>query len=79
MFLIASTLENALRKIGREDIIQQCIFNADETEKIEKVCIQSGFDTLKEEFGPSRDTSMKRDVTIDMTSYDEQDLMKVKT
>lgn len=28
---------------------------------------QSGFDSLKEELGPSRDTSLRRDASIDRT------------
>ncbi|XP_049780926.1 ankyrin-3-like isoform X1 [Schistocerca cancellata] len=74
----ANTLEKALRKIGRDDIIQQCIFNVDEMdEAVEKVRQdQSGFDLLKEELGPSRNASLHRDTAVDITAYDEQDLMK---
>ncbi|XP_059488563.1 ankyrin-2 isoform X4 [Neocloeon triangulifer] len=76
-----NTLEKALNKIGRQDIVQQCMFNVelvtDEMERaVAKVQLdQSGFDNLKEELGPSRDTSMRRNVSLD-ASYDEQDLMR---
>ena len=35
-----------------------------------------GFDAFKEELGTSRDSSMQRGLSLDV-SYDEQDLMKV--
>jgi ankyrin len=38
---------------------------------------QSGFESLKEELGPSRDASLRRDASLDIT-YDEQDIMKVR-
>lgn len=37
---------------------------------------QSGFDALKEELGPSRDASLARDTSLEI-SYDEKDLSKV--
>ncbi|KAG8230065.1 hypothetical protein J437_LFUL009649 [Ladona fulva] len=76
-----NTLEKSLRKINREDIVNRCIFNVelvtDDVEKaVAKVRLdQSGFDSLKEELGPSRDTSLRRNVSLDVT-YDEQDIMK---
>ncbi|XP_046392833.1 ankyrin-3 isoform X28 [Ischnura elegans] len=76
-----NTLEKSLRKINREDIVDRCIFNVelvtDDMEKaVAKVRLdQSGFDNLKEELGPSRDTSLRRNVSLDVT-YDEQDIMK---
>lgn len=36
----------------------------------------TGFDTFKEEVGISRDSSMKRGISLDV-SYDEQDMIKV--
>lgn len=86
-FLFAgNTLEKALQKIGREDIVKKCIFNVelvtDDVEKaVAKVRIdQPGFDSLKEELGPSRDTSLRRDATLDPKldpDYEEPDRMKV--
>ena len=41
---------------------------------------QPGFDSLKEELGPSRDTSLRRDTAMDPKmdlDYDEPDRMKV--
>lgn len=35
---------------------------------------QSGFDTLKDELGPSRDTSLRRDVHLDKSYQDEEAL-----
>ncbi|CAL1296828.1 unnamed protein product [Larinioides sclopetarius] len=74
-------LEKGLRKINREDIIKNCMFNVelvtDDVEKaVAKVHLdQSGFDVFKEELGSSRDASMRRGVSLDI-SYDEQDIMK---
>lgn len=72
-YLAGNTLEIALNKIGRADIVSKCICNVelvtDDMEKaLAKVRLdQSGFDTLKDELGPSRDTSLRRDATIDKT------------
>lgn len=80
MFLLLGyVLETALHKIGRDDIVQQCIFNVDEMDRaVAKVHLdQAGFESLKEELGPSRDASLRRDASLDIT-YDEQDIMKVR-
>lgn len=77
-------LEKALQKIGRDDIVQQCIFNVelvtDDMERaVAKVQLdQSGFDNLREELGPSRDATLRRNASLN-PSYDEQDMMKVFT
>ncbi|XP_035232242.1 ankyrin-2-like isoform X2 [Stegodyphus dumicola] len=74
-------LEKGLRKINREDIVNQCMFNVelvtDDVEKaVAKVHLdQSGFDTFKEELGSSRDASLRRETSLNGT-YDEQDIMK---
>ncbi|KFM71126.1 Ankyrin-3, partial [Stegodyphus mimosarum] len=74
-------LEKGLRKINREDIIKNCMFNVelvtDDVEKaVAKVHLdQSGFDVFKEELGSSREASMRRGASLDI-SYDEQDIMK---
>ncbi|GBM62125.1 Ankyrin-3, partial [Araneus ventricosus] len=74
-------LEKGLRKINREDIVNQCMFNVelvtDDVEKaVAKVHLdQSGFDTFKEELGSSRDASLRRDASLNGT-FDEQDIMK---
>lgn len=73
-------LESALHKIGRSDIVNKCICNVelvtDDMEKaVAKVRLdQSGFDTLKDELGPSRDTSLKRDGTFLAGSQDDLDI-----
>lgn len=78
-----NTVGKALRKINREDIVKQCIFNVEVvTDDIERAMAkahfdQSGFDTFKDELGPSRDATLNRDVSLDV-SYDEQDMMKVR-
>ena len=41
------------------------------------VGISAGFDAFKEELGPSRDSTLPRGVSLDV-SYDEQDMMKVR-
>ncbi|XP_011500173.1 PREDICTED: ankyrin-3-like [Ceratosolen solmsi marchali] len=80
-----NTLEKALNKIGREDIVKQCIFNVElVTDDIEKAVArvrldQPGFDSLKEELGPSRNTSLRRDATMDPKmdpDYEELDRIK---
>ncbi|CAG2053706.1 unnamed protein product [Timema podura] len=76
-----NTLEKSLRKIDREDIVNQCIFNielvTDDMERaVAKVHLdQSGFDNLREELGPSRDATLRRNTTLNDT-YDEPDIMK---
>lgn len=65
-----NSLEKALRTINREDIVNQCIHNieivTDDMEKaVAKVQLdQSGFDSLKEELGPSRDGSLGRKTSL---------------
>ncbi|XP_013400021.1 titin isoform X4 [Lingula anatina] len=74
-------LERALRKIGRDDVVRKCMYNVETvTDDLEKAMAkaqldQSGFDSLKEELGPSRDASMARGASLDV-SYDEQDIVK---
>ncbi|CAG9763507.1 unnamed protein product [Ceutorhynchus assimilis] len=64
-------LERALNKIGRQDIVDKCICNVEMvTDDMEKALAkihldQSGFDYLKDELGPSRDTSLRRDTHLD--------------
>lgn len=81
-----NTLEKALNKIGREDIVKKCIFNVElVTDDVEKAVArvrldQPGFDSLKEELGPSRDTSLRRDATMDPKmnpDYDDTNKTKV--
>lgn len=71
-------LEQALNKIGRGDVVEKCICNVelvtDDMEKaLAKVRLdQSGFNSLKDELGPSRDASLRRDGTVnDNSSYQE--------
>ncbi|XP_050526017.1 ankyrin-3-like isoform X3 [Daktulosphaira vitifoliae] len=65
-----NSLEKALRDINREDIINQCIHNIEiVTDDMEKAVAkthldQSGFDSLKEELGPSRDGSLGRNSSL---------------
>lgn len=83
---VGNTLEKALNKIGREDIVRKCIFNVElVTDDVEKAVArvrldQPGFDSLKEELGPSRDTSLRRDATMDPKmnpDYDDYNKSKV--
>jgi ankyrin len=62
-----NSLEKALRRIGREDIVNKCMFNVelvtDETEQsVAKTALEdvSGFDAFKAELGPSRNSTLKR-------------------
>uniref|UniRef100_A0ABD2WV26 Death domain-containing protein n=1 Tax=Trichogramma kaykai TaxID=54128 RepID=A0ABD2WV26_9HYME len=80
-----NTLEKALNKIGREDIVKTCIFNVElVTDDVEKAVArvrldQPGFDTFKDELGPSRNTSLQRDATLEPKAeleYEEPDRMK---
>lgn len=84
--LVGNTLEKALNKIGRDDIVKKCIFNVELiTDDVEKAVArvrldQPGFDSLKEELGPSRDTSLRRDATMDPKmnpDYDDFNKSKV--
>lgn len=76
VFVLGNTLELALKRIGRSDIIAQC-FNIDVLDQaVARVGKdQGGFDNLKDELGPSRDASLRRNISLDNT-YDEQDMMK---
>ncbi|PNF42279.1 Ankyrin-3 [Cryptotermes secundus] len=73
-------LEKALRKIDREDIVNQCVFNVelvtDDMERaVAKVQLdQSGFDALREELGPSRDATLRR--SYSNHDHDDSDFMK---
>jgi len=62
-----NALEKALRRIGREDIVNKCMFNVelvtDEMEQsVAKTALEdvSGFDAFKAELGPSRNSTLKR-------------------
>ncbi|XP_076318048.1 LOW QUALITY PROTEIN: uncharacterized protein LOC143229504 [Tachypleus tridentatus] len=76
-----NVLENALRKIARADVLNNCMFNvhiiSDEVEKaVAKIQQdQSEFDNIRVELGRSREASLQREMSLDV-SYDEQDLMK---
>lgn len=80
IYPLGNRLELALHKIGRTDIVNKCICNVelvtDDMEKaLAKVRLdQSGFDTLKDELGPSRDTSLRRDGTLKLSSQEELDI-----
>jgi ankyrin len=67
--------------------VNKCIFNVElVTDDVEKAVArvrldQPGFDSLKEELGPSRNTSLRRDATMDPKmdpDYEEPDRMKVR-
>ena len=81
-FALGYELNKALRAINRVDVITHCKYNEEEvTDELEKAVALSqlepaGFDDLKEELGPSRDASMARGLSLDV-SYDEKDLVKV--
>ncbi|KAI5703727.1 hypothetical protein M8J76_002558 [Diaphorina citri] len=61
-----NNLEKGLRSIHREDIVNQCIYNLEiVTDDMERAVAktrldQSGFDTLQDELGPSRDSTLNR-------------------
>lgn len=66
--------------------MRKCIFNVElVTDDVEKAVArvrldQPGFDSLKEELGPSRDTSLRRDATMDPKmnpDYDDYNKSKV--
>ncbi|KAF5294455.1 hypothetical protein FQR65_LT01581 [Abscondita terminalis] len=76
-------LEQALNKIGRSDIVTKCICNVElVTDDMERALArlhldQSGFETFKDELGPSRDNSLHRGATINKKlaiSEDEYDI-----
>jgi hypothetical protein len=61
-----NALEHALHACGRQDIVQQCMINVEEvTDERESMRAksemeESGFMALKEELGPSRDSTLER-------------------
>ena len=82
-WILGNALEKALRKIGRDDIVNRCIYNVElVTDDLEKAVAktqldQSGFDNLRDELGAdSTRNTLQRDTSLDV-SFDEQDLMKV--
>lgn len=79
-------LERALKAVGRDDVVKSCLRNVQQTtDSLERAIDrvgrdQAGFDSLKEELGPSRDPSrgpsMGRQVSLE-PPFDEKDIMKV--
>ncbi|XP_031357616.1 ankyrin-3-like isoform X3 [Photinus pyralis] len=73
-------LEQALNKIGRQDIVEKCICNVElVTDDMERALArlhldQSGFETFKDELGPSRDNSLHRGATAKKLAVGEDDL-----
>ena len=77
-----NSLEKALRSIGREDIVDQCIFNVElVTDDLEKAAAKMQLDAQHPAdagsagIGPAH-SSLRRNTSLDV-SFDEQDLMKV--
>ncbi|XP_043225937.1 ankyrin-3-like [Amphibalanus amphitrite] len=72
-----NTLARGLQAIHRDDIVTACITDsvmvtdAMEAAMAKARLDQSGFDSLREELGPSRDTSFRPDLTLD-----DRDIMK---
>lgn len=88
--LIGAELQQALQRLGRDDIIHRCMISCDEQEmnltSSHLGLDQSGFDNLRDELGVSRDasrdvsreTSLRRNLSLEAGgTYDEQDIMKV--
>ncbi|XP_076296315.1 uncharacterized protein LOC143216793 isoform X5 [Lasioglossum baleicum] len=79
-----NSIDKALNKIGREDIVKKCIFNVElVTDDVEQAVArvrldQPGFDSLKEELGPSRDTSLRRDAKMDPKMDPDYELNRTK-
>lgn len=75
-----NNLEQALHRIKRSDIVDKCIFNLElVTDEMERTLAkmqldQSGFDSLKEEIGPSRDTSLNRNAKLDISYINESNV-----
>ncbi|KAL3877004.1 hypothetical protein ACJMK2_034767 [Sinanodonta woodiana] len=76
-----NALERALRQINREDVVKKCMYNIERVEdEVERAAAkvamdQSGFDTFTEEVGISRDSSLKKGISLDV-QFDEQDMVK---
>ncbi|KAK4872920.1 hypothetical protein RN001_014949 [Aquatica leii] len=72
-------LEQALNKIGRSDVVVKCICNVElVTDDMERALArlhldQSGFETFKDELGPSRDNSLHRGTTNHKLAVSEDD------
>lgn len=64
--------------------MKKCIFNVElVTDDVEKAVArvrldQPGFDSLKEELGPSRDTSLRRDAKMDPKMDPDYELNRTK-
>ncbi|KAF5283144.1 hypothetical protein FQA39_LY17402 [Lamprigera yunnana] len=73
-------LEQALNKINRPDIVAKCICNVElVTDDMERALArlhldQSGFETFKDELGPSRDNSLHRELINKKLAVGEDDL-----
>ncbi|XP_053392979.1 titin homolog isoform X42 [Mercenaria mercenaria] len=76
-----NSLENGLRQVGREDVIKKTMYNVEVVEdELEAAAAraamdQSGFDNFADEIGISRDSSLKKGMSLDV-EYDEKDLVK---
>lgn len=74
-----------MNKIGRSDIVDKCICNIElVTDDMEKALAkmrldQSGFDTLKEELGSSRDASFRMDETLKLNNEGQQSVINNKS
>ena len=72
-------LERGLRKIGREDVIKNCMYNVedvtdDEEKEAAMMQLDTGFDEIPNK---TKDSSLQRGLSLDV-SYDEQDMIKDK-
>ncbi|XP_052770358.1 ankyrin-2-like isoform X10 [Mya arenaria] len=76
-----NALENGLRQVGREDVIKKTMYNVEVVQdELEAAAArvsmdQSGFDNFAEEVGISRESSLKKGMSLDV-EYDEKDLIK---
>ncbi|XP_060605993.1 ankyrin-2-like isoform X12 [Ruditapes philippinarum] len=76
-----NTLENGLRQVNREDVIKKTMYNVEVVEdELEAAAAraamdQSGFDNFADEIGISRESSLKKGMSLDV-EYDEKDLVK---
>ncbi|XP_052265579.1 ankyrin-2-like isoform X3 [Dreissena polymorpha] len=76
-----NALENGLRQVGREDVIRKTMYNVEavqdelEAAAARAAMDQSGFDNFAEEVGISRESSLRKGMSLDV-EFDEKDIVK---
>ena len=80
LMFVGHELEQALRRVGRFDLISKCMYNIEEVTAFAeraaaRVRMDAGFHELRDELGSSRSSTIPRDTSLDV-SFEEQDFVK---